>query len=159
MNMGTAETKRPTVQLQGVGLHFAKQAGDLEPGDTLVWNYGHSSTVVSVAEASPSFVALTEVSHLNGQTYSRRLGKTRLVGYGGASFEGHYNGLAGTFAYELVGTGRHYVTFTPSGGKKAVLTSGEATWPGVREKYEAYREQHKVGRFTEELAAAKTAGA
>lgn len=154
MTMSTHGTPRPTVQLQGIGLHFAKPAAELEPGDTIVWNYGYQSTVVSVTETSASFVTLVERSHQNGQTHSRRLGKTRLVGYGGASFEGHYGGLAGTFAYEL-GTGRHYVTFTPAGGKKAVLTSGEATWPGVREKYDAYREQHEVGRFAEELAAAK----
>lgn len=128
------------LHLQGVGLHPAKPAGELAPGDTLVWNYGHASTVVSVTEASPAFVTVTERSHRNDLVYTRRLGKARLVGYGGESFQGHYAGTPGRFALE-VGRAHSLVTFTPEGGRRSLLTSGPDD--AVRRKYESYRAQHQ----------------
>ena len=45
---------RPCIHLQGIGLFAAKPASEVKPGDVLVWNYGSTSTVLTVRTAGKS---------------------------------------------------------------------------------------------------------
>ena len=68
----------PMIHLQGWGLHPARRADTLKPGDVLRYNYGHTYTVQSVREASPQFVEVVESSDKTGDVYTRKAKKSRL---------------------------------------------------------------------------------
>lgn len=74
-----------TIHLQGIGRVPAKLAGNVVVGDILVWNYGYTSRVLSIRQASPCFIELTilEVgpghSEAEGKQFTRRLKIDRLV--------------------------------------------------------------------------------
>lgn len=72
--MSTTET----IQLQSIGHVPAKPAGDLNVGDVTVWNFGYTSEVTAIEDASPQFVnvTLTSTNHVG----VRRMKRTRLVG-------------------------------------------------------------------------------
>lgn len=75
-----------TTHLQGIGLHNAKPAGDIQPGDVVVWNYGYSNPVVAVEPCGKTMVKVTygPTSPAEGWTNktnsTRRHRKTFLVG-------------------------------------------------------------------------------
>jgi len=68
-----------TVRLQGVGRQRAVEARELHVGDTLMWNFGATSEVTAIVDASPKFLRITEKSKRTGQETERRLMKSRLV--------------------------------------------------------------------------------
>lgn len=69
---GTAE-----IWLQDIGFVSAIPAAELRPGMTVVYNFGGTATVDSVAPVSAKFLTLTVNS--NGKLYSRRVMATKLV--------------------------------------------------------------------------------
>jgi hypothetical protein len=71
-------TAAPSIHLQGHGLHPAKPARDLEPGDLTVWNYGSTAMFVSVLRETPKQIVARLVDD-RGDSYERRMGKDRLV--------------------------------------------------------------------------------
>lgn len=70
----------PLVHLQGVGKTPGKKAGDLKVGDTMVWNGGATSKVVSVERLSQRFVRVGESSG-DGKVFYRKMGADRLVAH------------------------------------------------------------------------------
>lgn len=68
------------LHLQGVGLHIAKLATEIRVGDVLVWNYGHTSEVVSIREVSPQFLAIEEKCE-SGKIWPRRIKKSRTIAW------------------------------------------------------------------------------
>ena len=62
-----------TTNLQGIGAHQAKAAQHLKAGDVIVWNFGSTSEVVSVAATAKTVV----VSLAGG--YARRFAAARMV--------------------------------------------------------------------------------
>ena len=69
-----------TTHLQGIGIVNAKPAKDFAPGETMAWNAGETSTVVSVRQVSACYVEITERS--NGKTFVRRFKNDRLIAIG-----------------------------------------------------------------------------
>lgn len=73
-----------TVYLQGIaGYVYGTPAGDLKPGDTMVWNGGGTSEVDSIVKETKAFVTVKEkyTCELSGDVkfYERRMKKTRIV--------------------------------------------------------------------------------
>lgn len=66
------------MHLQGIGKVRAKPAGELRKGDRLTWNYGQTSTVVSVRPVGAQSVEVVE-EYGNGKRYNRTFRRTRLV--------------------------------------------------------------------------------
>jgi hypothetical protein len=71
----------PTVHLIGIGRVPAKYVADLVPGDRIVWNYGYVYRVESVEPRGAQSVRIQETSERDGNTYTRTMRVTRLVGY------------------------------------------------------------------------------
>lgn len=69
---------RPTLHLQGIGKVPAKPAGELHKGDVLMWNYGYTSTVVSVTPKGRQSVEVVE-EYDGGKRYVRIFRRSRLV--------------------------------------------------------------------------------
>ena len=72
-------TATQAVHLQGIGLVRAIPAAELVPGTKTVWNYGYTSTVVSVAPKGKQSVSVKVISDKSGQEFVRTFRKTRLV--------------------------------------------------------------------------------
>lgn len=68
----------PSIHLQGVGEFTAKPAGDLQAGDTTVWNYGSTAKVISVQRKSKS-VCVVLKDDKGTEWPQRRFLATRLV--------------------------------------------------------------------------------
>lgn len=71
-----------TVQLQSVGHVVGTVASELKIGDTMVWNWGGTSTIKKLLKETNCFLTFqTEAENMNGvlELYERRLKKTRLV--------------------------------------------------------------------------------
>lgn len=68
----------PLVWLQDYGLCPAKPAEDLVVGDVIVYNFGHTASVVGIERASAKFLAVTVLS--NGTEYTSRRKLGTLVG-------------------------------------------------------------------------------
>lgn len=66
------------IQLIGYGWVDAHQAKDIKPGDTLMWNYGVTSIVDSIEKETPKQIVIKE-RYQSGKSYTRRMGKERLV--------------------------------------------------------------------------------
>ena len=62
-----------TTNLQGIGAHQAKAAQQLQVGDVIVWNFGSTSEVLSVAATAKTVL----VSLAGG--YVRRFAASRMV--------------------------------------------------------------------------------
>lgn len=71
-----------TINLQGLPYPVpAVRAADLRPGTVIVWNYGYTSTVVSVVpSATGKSLTLTTRSNGDGKNYTRRTTPDRLFG-------------------------------------------------------------------------------
>jgi hypothetical protein len=67
------------IHLIGYGMVNAKPAKEVKKGDTLVWNYGVTSIVDSILRETPTQIVIEE-RYESGKTYTRRMGKERLVG-------------------------------------------------------------------------------
>lgn len=69
-----------TVHLQGIAdhKHFAIPAGELQAGDTIVYNYGGTSTVKSVKPFKKS-VRVVVLNHSDQKEYTAIYRQTRLV--------------------------------------------------------------------------------
>lgn len=67
------------IQLQGIGLVKAKEAGEFKIGDVMVWNYGATSVIKGIAKETKAFI--TYITESKGETYERKLKKSRLVGF------------------------------------------------------------------------------
>ena len=66
--------------LQGIGIRPAKAAKELKKGDTVMWNYGYTSTVLLVnPSASGKTITVCLESCDYGTISERRLGADRLV--------------------------------------------------------------------------------
>lgn len=69
-----------TVQLQGIGKRPATAAKNIKIGDTLIWNYGATSTVKKIEfSKTGKTLTITTISNGDGKEYQRRLGAERLV--------------------------------------------------------------------------------
>lgn len=68
------------LHLQGVGLHIAKLATEIKVGDVLVWNYGHTSEVVAVRDASPQYLSIDAKCN-DGKVWTRKIKKSRTVAW------------------------------------------------------------------------------
>ena len=69
-----------SIRLQGIGWARAIPASELEVGMLLSWNYSPLGyEVISVRNVSRMFVELVERNRENGNEYTRRLKKDRLV--------------------------------------------------------------------------------
>lgn len=71
------EIKAKTTWLQGVGAHGGKPAGEVVPGDVLVWNYGHTSLVTAILSSTKQTVTVQTLC--DGKPYERKLHKARIV--------------------------------------------------------------------------------
>lgn len=69
--------KATSTWLQGVGAHAGKPAGEVKPGDVLVWNGGNTSTVRRQLSETPK--TITFETQCDGNTYHRKMKKTRIV--------------------------------------------------------------------------------
>ena len=77
--MNIVTNTSPTVQLQGIGRRPAVRARELKPGMRILWNFGYSSTVVSVIPSGTGkSVTLTTRKPFTGKIYTRRTTSDRL---------------------------------------------------------------------------------
>lgn len=67
------------IHLIGYGKVDAKPAKEVKKGDTLVWNYGTTSVVESIVKETATQIVIEE-RYDSGKSYTRRMGKERLVG-------------------------------------------------------------------------------
>lgn len=67
-----------TLQLQSVGHVLGTPAGELKVGDSLMWNFGSTSTVEKIVKQTAKTIWISE-KYEDGKSYERRLLKTRLV--------------------------------------------------------------------------------
>lgn len=68
------------VKLQGLpGWQPAKKAADLLPGDILLWNFGHASTVTKVAHSTTGKSVTVDFTTEDGKLYRRTFRAQRLV--------------------------------------------------------------------------------
>ena len=74
----TDAQRQACIHLQGIGLFAAKPAGELQVGDKMVWNYGSTSTVLSIRTKGKS-VFITERSEDGKEWPERRFLASRLV--------------------------------------------------------------------------------
>ena len=63
-----------TVQIQSVGKVAGKPAGELQVGDTTVWNYGYTHKVARIVRETKAQITI----EFEGG-WQKRMGKTRLV--------------------------------------------------------------------------------
>lgn len=68
-----------TIHLIGYGRQKAVPASELQPGDTLIWNYGYRSKVLSITKSEKSSIWTFHLQSNNGIQSDRRMKKTRLV--------------------------------------------------------------------------------
>jgi len=70
-----------TVKLQGVsGWIKAKPAGELKPGDVIMWNYGYTETVLAVTPSKTGkTVSVDIICDGSGYRSTRKFGAARLV--------------------------------------------------------------------------------
>ena len=66
------------IQLIGYGLVDAQPAKNIKPGNKLMWNYGVTSVVETIEKETKTQIVIRE-RYDNGKSYSRRMGKERLV--------------------------------------------------------------------------------
>ena len=69
------------INLQGIGNVKAIKAQDIKAGMLLIWNYGHTSKVIKIADKGTKQIKIT--TETESGIYERVLSKTRLVGLKG----------------------------------------------------------------------------
>jgi hypothetical protein len=72
------------MRLQSIGLVLGTPAGEIKPGDCLMWNFGYTSEVNSIIKETPKTLTISiyETSLMDNKTkklYERKLNKNRLV--------------------------------------------------------------------------------
>lgn len=72
-------TTFPTVQIQAIGRCNCKPAGQLEPGDVTMWNYGGTYTFAGFIKETKAQVIAKLISNEDGSIWEKRMGKERLV--------------------------------------------------------------------------------
>jgi hypothetical protein len=70
-----------SIQLQQIGRVQAKTAAQFKIGDKMVWNFGHTTTVLGVASETKAFITYILKDDKNSSRHERRLKKTRLVAF------------------------------------------------------------------------------
>ena len=81
-NTATKDGKHPsnTTWLQGIGYAYGKPAGQLQVGDVMAWNYGGTSTVVSIDKQTEKTITITESAPDSyGYVGSRTMRKNKIV--------------------------------------------------------------------------------
>jgi len=79
MNHVTIKNERSGhVWLQFHGWQKGKPAGEIKPGDILMWNYGHTSEVLSIVKETAKTITITNKCD-SGYISDVRFNKTRLV--------------------------------------------------------------------------------
>jgi hypothetical protein len=74
----TNQKPEGTVKLQGIpGYHPGTPVSELRPGDVILWNFGETSTVLSIEPVGKMSRKVTTLNH--GKTYIRNMRSTRLV--------------------------------------------------------------------------------
>ena len=68
-----------TIQLQSIGHVPATLAQDIKPGNTLLWNFGETSTVLEIVSTTSKTLTVKTRSDRSGNEYVRRFNKTRKV--------------------------------------------------------------------------------
>jgi hypothetical protein len=71
-------TQTAAIQLQAIGTVPAVQLSEVQAGDTLVWNYGQTSEVVSLIKVTAKTYELTTRT-ADGNTWTQRKRGTTLV--------------------------------------------------------------------------------
>ena len=67
-----------TVQIQSVGRCKGKPAGQLQPGDITIWNFGHTCAFIGFVKETKSQV-IAQLRSRDGSIWEKRMGKDRLV--------------------------------------------------------------------------------
>jgi hypothetical protein len=67
-----------TIQIQSVGRCNSKPAGQLEAGDTTIWNFGYTAIFLRFTKETKAQVIAQFLSK-DGSTWEKRMGKDRLV--------------------------------------------------------------------------------
>jgi hypothetical protein len=67
-----------TVQIQSFGRCSGKPAGELQPGDRTIWNFGYTAHFVRFVKETKAQV-VAEFIDPNGSLWQKRMGKDRLV--------------------------------------------------------------------------------
>ena len=67
-----------TVQIQGIGARPAVPAEQLRAGMIILWNYGYTSTVVSVVPSSSGKTLTLTTRNAAGKEFSRKTTRSRL---------------------------------------------------------------------------------
>lgn len=71
------ERTQNAMRLQSIGNVLGTPAMEIKKGDTLMWNFGHTSLVSDILKETPKMLVINEIC--NGKLYERKLSKTRLV--------------------------------------------------------------------------------
>ena len=67
-----------TIQIQSVGKVEAKPAIEFKAGEKMLWNFGYTSTIISVASETAAFITFL-MQGKEEKPYERKFKKTRLV--------------------------------------------------------------------------------
>ena len=142
------------IHLQMIGQVPAKPASEVKPGDILSWNQSHRTHVaVSVRQVSPKFVELTEKNLKTGQTYTRRLGKDKLV----AAEEPTLSTLKRVSFSAGMASGRTMKHLARWYARKYGLSTAEANRMANRENVEELEREHEAWRVSHGMPAANSA--
>lgn len=68
-----------TIHLQGIGRVPAAEAHELTVGDQLMYNYGGTTQITKIENASAQFLSITQVDSTSGEEHTRRVKKTSMV--------------------------------------------------------------------------------
>lgn len=67
-----------TIHLQGIGEKEAVAAQELKVGDTLMWNFGYTSTIIEILKETAKSITI-KTKNKDNYIGTRRLFKTTLV--------------------------------------------------------------------------------
>lgn len=67
-----------TIHLQGIGEKEAVAARELKVGDTLMWNFGYTSTIIEILKETAKSITI-KTKNKDNYIGTRRLFKTTLV--------------------------------------------------------------------------------
>jgi hypothetical protein len=87
----TTTQNTETVHLQSIGRVRAIPASELAAGDVMVWNFGHTSTVVAVTPKGAQSLTVVERSSAAGAAhdFERVVRKTRLIVVTSETYRAH----------------------------------------------------------------------
>lgn len=67
------------MRLISMGLVLGTPAGEIKPGDMLMWNYGYTSQVNSIVRETAKTLTISETDTKSQKIYERKFSKSRLV--------------------------------------------------------------------------------